>query len=586
MKQFFKYVVATITGLFILGAIFFIVLISMVSGMKEGKKVESKSNSVVVLNLNYPMNDRTGTDPFEELASGLSGKGEKAVGMYDVIKTIEHAKTDENVEGILLDLTYLNAGYGKLAEVRDALVDFKTSGKFVYAYGEVYYNRSYYFASVADSVFLNPKGSMMFNGMSAEVLFFKETLAKLGIEMQAIKHGEFKGAVEPFVLDGLSEQNRYQIDTYVQSVYSNFIHTIGSSRGIEDDVLKELANKFDVSNPNQALEHNLVDQLVYRDQMMSAMSNRMEVEEVKDIKLVKLAKYRQTIKPNTSKGKDRIAVIYANGNIVSGYGETNEIGSEKFAKALKSAREDEDVKAVVLRVNSPGGSALASDVIWRESTLLKNEKPLIVSMGDVAASGGYYISCLADTIFAMPNTITGSIGVFGMFPNAEKMLEKLGLHSEFIKTSEYADFGRIDRALNEKEVEILTTVIEDIYEDFVGIVSDGRGLSTDYVDSIGGGRVWTGTMAKENGLVDIHGGLLDAIDMAASKAGLENYKIKSYPKEKNPFEEIFASFSIASIKEKVMKSELGANYKIYEQISSLEKLNGIQAIMPFTLSPN
>jgi len=586
MKQFFKYVLATITGLFILSVIFLVIFISMVSGLKKGEKAVIDKNSVLVLNLNYAMGDRTPENPLEAFASELSGETGKSIGMYDVIRTIKHAKSDEKVKGILLDMTYVGAGYGKLGEIRAALEDFKTSGKFIYAYGEVFYNQTYYFASVADSVFLNPKGSMLFNGMAAEVTFIKQTLAKLGIEMQAIKHGDFKGAVEPFTRDDLSEQNRYQIDTYVQSVYGNFIHAIGTSRGISDDELKVIANELRVSTPEKALANKLVDKLAYRDEVVDAIMTRLEIEKSKDLSMIKMAKYYRSLPDSEIESKDKVAIIYASGDIVSGNGQSEEIGSEKFAKALKSAREDDDVKAVVLRVNSPGGSALASDVIWREAMLLKMKKPLIVSMGDVAASGGYYISCIADSILAMPNTITGSIGVFGMFPNAEKMLDKLGLHSEYVKTSEYADFGRMDRPLNSKEIEVFTEVIEKIYADFVGRVSEGRGLSTTYIDSIAQGRVWTGTMAKENGLVDVHGGLNDAIAIAAYKAGIEKYQIKAYPKEKNPFEEIFSSFGSTSIKERILKSELGENYKVYEQISRLEKLNGIQAIMPFSLSPN
>lgn len=587
MKQFLKFVLATITGFFILFGIFFIVFLSMINNLsKSDKKVEIDKNSVLTISLNYDLPDRSPNNPFEDFAADLAGEMGKTVGLYDVIKTIDAAREDKNVKGIFLDLTFVGAGYGKLSEVRAALEEFKTSGKFIYAYAEVLYNQTYYLASVADKIYLNPNGNIFFNGMSAEVLFIKETLAKLGIEMQAIKHGKFKGAVEPFTMDKLSDENRSQIDAYVQSVYQNFLVDISRTRNLSIDTLKAIVNNFSVSAPEQALAHKLVDQLAYRDEVMKAMAVKLKLEKDKEVSLVKLEKYFNSVNQVNEKIKDYIAVIYADGDIVSGNGQGQEIGSNKFAKALKDARTDKNVKAVVLRINSPGGSALASDVIWREAQLLKREKPLIVSMGDVAASGGYYIACMADTILAMPSTITGSIGVFGMFPNAEKMFDKLGMHFEYVKTSEYADFGRIDRPLNAKERELMLAFIEKVYKDFVDRVAEGRNMTFEMVDSIAQGRVWTGDMAIKNGLVDVHGGIMDAVKLAAGMAGSTEYRVKNYPESKSPFEDLMIGFSGAAIKEKFVKQELGEHYQLYRQMQQLEKRIGIQAIMPYTITTN
>ncbi|MCB0735339.1 MAG: signal peptide peptidase SppA [Flavobacteriales bacterium] len=587
MKQFLKFVLATITGIFILFAIFFLVILSLAGGMSKDKKAVIDSNSVLVVSLNYPMPERTNSSPFEAFAAGLSGDMTRPIGMYDVIQSIEHAKTDDKISGIFLDLTFVDAGYARLSEIRNALEDFKSSGKFIYAYGELYYNQTYYLASVADSVFLNPKGNMLFNGMAAEVTFLKETLAKLGIEMQVIKHGKFKGAVEPFTRDELSEANRHQINEYINSLFSQYVSTVGKSRNLTPDELKAMADSLSVTNPKQALAGKMVDELAYRDQVISHIKSRMGLGEDDDINYVKLAKYFAAGGVRSEDSHDsKIAVVYADGDIVSGNGEANEVGSDRFLKALRAAREDDDVKAVVLRVNSPGGSALASEVIWREAILTKAKKPLIVSMGDVAASGGYYISCMADTIVAMPNTITGSIGVFGMYPNASGLYDKLGLKTDYVKTSEYADFGRIDRPLNAGEMAMLTQFVEEIYTDFVGHVSEGRELTTQFIDSVAQGRVWTGEMAKENGLVDVHGGLNDAIKIAAFKAGIDSYDLQSYPNVKDPFAEFFESFGMASIKQKVIKQELGENYSIYQRLKKLQSMTGVQAVMPFSIGVN
>lgn len=584
MKQFLKYVLATITGIFLLMFIFFIVFAGIIASSSKKQTVEVEDNSILHLKLNYQIYDRPQDNPLEILAASLSGEMNKPVGLYDIVTCIEHAKTDEDIKGIFLDVSVLGAGYGKLSEIRNALEDFKSSGKFIYAYGEVFYNQSYYFASVADSVMLNPSGTMLFNGLAADVTFLKETLAKMGVEMQVIKRGKFKGAVEPFVLDQLSPENRKQISEYVESIYGELLSKVSASRNLTVEELRAIANEVRVKTSNDAVTHKLIDQLAYRDQVMDMLKNASGDEE---LHMISLPKYNSVVNPmGKSKSGDKVAVIYADGAIVSGNGQSNEIGSDKFAKALKEARENDKVKAVVLRINSGGGSALASDVIWRETQLLKGKKPLIVSMGDVAASGGYYIACLGDTILSMPSTITGSIGVFGLYPNAEKLFGKVGLHTEVVKTGEMSDFGRIDRPLNNNELTLLDAMIGQIYDQFLNRVETGRSLERSHLDTIAEGRVWTGIYAKDLGLVDAFGGLQDAIDIAADKAGLTKYKVAAYPKADNPFEMLFGDFGTTSIKNRWIEEELGAYYPVYSKLQRLKNLSGIQMIMPIEVELN
>jgi protease-4 len=586
MKQFFKYVLATITGLVALMLIFFLLFASIVASSSKGKEVTVKDNSVLHIKLNYMLQDRPHDNPFDQIAFDLSGGDEAPVGLIDVIQCLEKAKDDDKIKGVFLDLSALGAGYGKLSEVRNALEDFKSSGKFVYAYGEVFYNQSYYFASVADKIYLNPSGTILFNGLAADITFMKRTLEKLGVEMQVIKRGKFKGAVEPFVLDELSPENRRQITDYVESIYGEMLSGISKSRDLTIEELRTIANEVSVKSPKDAERLKLIDGVVYRDNVMTQIQN--DLGEEKEPNMLSLSKYNKSRTTSGGKlSKNKIAVVYASGDIVSGKGGEGQIGSDKFAETLRKLRENDKVKAVVLRVNSPGGSALASDVIWRETQLLKAKKPVIVSMGDVAASGGYFISCGADSIFAMPNSVTGSIGVFALYPNAEALYEKLGLKTDVVKTSSMADFGRIDRPLNEQEKELLDVMIGDVYEQFLGRVTEGRGLDRAHLDTIAQGRVWTGEYAKRLGLIDEFGGLEKAIEVAAYKAGIEDdYALRAYPKSDNPFEEIFSGFTMSSIKNKIVKEELGEYYSVYNKMERLKSLTGIQALMPFDINLN
>jgi len=586
MKQFFKYVLATITGVTLLGFIFFLILFSMAVNSGKNQKVTVKDNSILHLKLNYQIFDKPKSDPFDLFTASLMGEFVKPVGLYDIVTSIEHAKTDEKIKGIFLDLSTIGAGYAKLSEIRDALEDFKSSGKFIYTYGEVFYNQTYYFGSVADSIFLNPSGTMLYNGMAADVTFMKETLKKMGVEMQVIKRGKFKGAVEPFVLDSLSPANRKQITDYVNSIYNTFTSKISNSRGVGIDELMDIADSARVRTSENAITYKLVDKLIYRDEVMAILKNASGTDK-DEPQFISLAKYNRHVNPKSEPNtKPKVAIIYADGSIVSGNGQAEEIGSDKFAKAVKKARVDENVKAVVLRVNSPGGSALASDVIWRETKLLRAEKPLIVSMGDVAASGGYYISCMGEKILASPSTITGSIGVFGLYPNAEELMGDLGLHTDVVKTGELADFGRIDRPLTSEETKILDALVGQIYDQFLNRVETGRNLDRAHLDTIAEGRVWTGEYAKRHGLIDEYGGLVDAVELAAEAANITDYDVKNYPKSDNPFEDLLYELGGVSLKDRWVKQELGEYYTVYNKIKKLKNLSGIQMVMPYDINLN
>lgn len=582
MKSFVKYVLATVTGLVITAGLIVLVIIGIVGSMSKGKEVHLDEASVLHLKLNYPLKDRTDGDPLQFLAA-LNSEMDKPVGLMDLMEQIDHASGDPKIKGIFLDLSFVDAGYAKLSELRDALITYRESGKFVVAYSDMFYNKTYYLASAADKIYLNPKGSFIFNGMAADVTFVSEAMKKLGIELQPIKRGKFKGAIEPFVLDSLSPANREQIESYLHSIYGNFVNSLAVQRGISADEVDRIADEMLVKNPAEALEHKLVDGLVYRDEVYAMINDLIGKDEDTKIAFVKPAQYANSWK---AKGvpEGKIAVIYAEGGIVSGKGDKDEIGADAYAEALREIRLDDDIKAVVLRINSGGGSALASEIIWREADLLRQVKPLIVSMGDVAASGGYYIACMADTIFALPNTLTGSIGVFGLFPNFDKLLHNIGVHNEFVGTGKYSDFGRMDRALTEAEFAVIDTIVGDVYRSFLERVAAGRSMTVEEVDKIGQGRVWTGVMAKEAGLVDEFGGFYAAVKAAASRAGLDSWELVSYPHKTDMFTELMSIVDAEQAKQDFLKSELGHSYRYYELLKIASNLEGVQTLMPFTVT--
>lgn len=585
MKEFFKFMFASILGFFIsivlVGVVIFAIAAVALSSMDSDKKVDVGKNSVLYLNLDQAITERTPKNPFDGLPI-LGGEGKGGIGLGDFIKAVERAKTDDNVKCIYLNVSSPNAGMATLREVRNALIDFKKSGKKILAYSEVYSQGAYYLASVADKVYLNPEGDLEFKGFNSQLTFFKGTLEKLGIEAQVIRVGNYKSAVEPFILDKMSDYNRKQVTAYLNGLYNTFLGDISASRNVQRDSLYNIADKFKIRAPQDAVNYKLVDGLAYKDQVLEELKKLSGRTKKESIKTVTINDYA---KNNSSKGSDKneVAVIYANGDIVGGEGSDEQIGSERISRAIRKARLDDDIKAVVLRVNSPGGSALASDVIWREIVLTKKEKPVIASFGDVAASGGYYIACAADSIFVQPNTITGSIGVFGIIPNFQNLLtNKLGVTFDGVKTGEYADIMSVNRPMTAGEHFIIQSQLNRVYAGFVKRVADGRKKSTAYIDSIGGGHVWIGTDAVQIGLADRLGSFNDAITAAAKKANLKDYKVVEYPEVIDPIKS-FISEGKDRIKTYYTKQELGENYTMYKEMKKVLGMTGIQARMPFAV---
>lgn len=583
MREFFKYLFASMLGFFlsivIVFVICFVVVVGLISSIDSDKTVVVSNNSVLFLNLDQAITERTPKNPFGNLP--IVGSEEKdGIGLNDFLKAVQKAKTDDNIKCIYLNVSSPNAGFATLREVRNALIDFKKSHKKIIAYSEVYTQGAYYLASVADKVYLNPEGALEFKGFSSELTFFKGTLEKVGVEMQVIRVGNYKSAVEPFILDKMSDYNRKQVTAYVGGLYNTFLTDIAQSRNIQKDSLYNIADNYKVQQPQDAVNFKMIDALKYKDQILEelkGLSGRTRGENIRAVSINDYAKNNT----DTGEGKDKIAVIYANGEINGGEGSDNQIGSERISRAIRKARLDDNIKAVVLRVNSPGGSALASDVIWREVVLTRKEKPVIASFGDVAASGGYYIGCAADSIFVQPNTITGSIGVFGIIPNFQNLMtNKLGITFDGVKTGKYADIMATNRPMTAGERFIIQNELNRIYSGFVSRVADGRKKSKAYIDSIGGGHVWIGTDAVQIGLADRIGSFNDAIKAAAKKAKLKNYKVVEYPDVIDPWKSLMDE-GTDKIKTYYTKQELGDNYMLYQQMKKVIASSGIQARMPF-----
>jgi protease-4 len=586
MKEFFKFVFASMLGVilsfFVLILLSIFTIIGIASTVGEESQVEVEDQSVMHLRLDYPITERTSKNPLENL-NVFGIESERNIGLNDILISIEKAKTDKKIKGIYIDVSYIQSGYAAIEEIRNKLIDFKKSGKFVLAYSEVYTKGAYYLASAANKVYLNPQGMIDFRGFSTEITFFKGALDKLEIEPQIIKVGTYKSAVEPFILDKMSKANKEQVTSFLGSLYDHYITKIAESRNIPKDSLLTVANLVLVRTAEDGVKYRLVDGLKYKDEVLSELKSLTGIVQSKDLNSVAIADYVSIANEQKSSSSNRIAVVYAVGEIISGEGNDETIGSERISRAIRKARTDKKVKAVVLRINSPGGSALASDVIWREVELTKKVKPVMVSMGDVAASGGYYIACNADSIFAQPNTITGSIGVFGIIPNMQKFFNnKLGITFDGVKTGKFADIS-ITRPLQEDEKMMLQQEINQIYKTFTQKVADGRRKSVSYIDSIGQGRVWSGSEALKNGLVDRLGNIDDAIRAAAKKAKLKEYKIVEFPSQKDPFQEIFETSS-DKIRTYFTKQELGDSYIYYQQLKSVINRSGMQARIPFEIT--
>lgn len=583
--KFLGNVLATIVGIFVFTLLFFfgILFIGAVFGGDE-QSVEVKENSVIELNLSQIQYDYAGkfSDPWVTAFSN-----ETQIGLTDVIAAIKAAKKDENIKGISILNNYSSLGMAQSKAVRDALEDFKKSGKFVMAYANSYSQQDYYLNSVANTIYLNPVGEMEFKGMSSDVLFFKDFQEKTGVKMEVIRHGKYKSAVEPFLENKMSDANREQITALLNSIWNSVVVDIAKSRNVSVQKLNEIANGLLARTPEMAKAQKLVDVIAYEDVYHNAIKKLLKVDSKEDYESVSILDYTQnfittSIPTDTS---DEIAIIYAQGDIESGEGDVNVIGEGSMRRSIIEARDNEDVKAIVLRIDSPGGSALTSDLIWREIELAKKVKPVVVSMGNYAASGGYYIACNASKIFAENNTITGSIGVFGILPNFSGLSTKMGIYSEQVNTHQNAGNYNPFSPIDEKFKAVTLEGVEKVYSTFVSHVAKGRKMTFAQVDAIAQGRVWTGSEALKLGLVDKIGGLDDAITEAARLSKTKNYSTKNYPEFEKDFDEFLENFPFARTRERFIKEEIGEeNYRMIEQIKRAQNYKGIQARMPFEIS--
>ncbi len=606
MKNFFGSFFGSLVGVIVAGIICTIIFAAIVvSGFKSAfsfgdeQHFKVKSNSVLMLRFDQPIKERGIKNPLSELGLGSFGK-ESGMGLDEIMKSIKKAETDTAIKGIYLDLnSEIVASPATIEEIRNSLLNFKSSKKFIYAYSEMYSQKGYYLATVSDKIFLNPQGEMMFKGISAQIMYYKNALEKLNVQMQVFRHGKFKSAVEPYLLDKMSAANRLQIETLLNSVWKHMLAGISKQRGISEEELQKIADNLSVNFPEEALQLKMVDELKYKDEVTEFLKQKLSLKEKDKINYVSLGKYGEAGKKmkwddeeegeeKVSSSKKKLAVIYCVGGIESGKGDEETIGSETIAKAIKDARTDSSIKAIVLRVNSPGGSALASDVIWREVLLAKKSKPVVVSMGDVAASGGYYISCAADRIFAQPNTITGSIGVFGLMPNVQKLFsEKLGINIDTVNTAKHSDLGTMYRTATPFEAAYIQKSVEKVYDTFTKRVAEGRNMKQADVDSIGQGRVWSGVDALKINLVDELGGINDAIKYTAKKANLkeDEYELVSFPKQKDALQALLKGKKDDE-EAKTMRQHLGIFYDYMQSAQTILKMKGVQARLPFDIIVN
>lgn len=579
MKQFLKYTLATIVGIMIVSLIssfmFFMIIGALLSSSESVTSL--KPNSVYQLDVRGTLVERSKDDPFAMLLSGRYT--DTSIGLDDILSNINKAKNNPNIVGIRLNCGALSGGYASVKEIRDALADFKESGKFIIAYADNYTQKMYYLASVADEVYLNPVGALSFNGIASSAVFYKDMFDKLGIEMQVVKVGEFKSAVEPYINTQMSEANKKQVNVYVSSIWNNLLKEVSASRDIPVLLLNGYADEaMDFSAPEKAVEYGMIDDLLYSTDIDELINSKLydakdKVTYVKHSSMI-------TVPDDRKYNKQKLAVIYAVGGI--DMDEADGINSARLVKTINKVAKDSSIEAVVFRVNSPGGSAYGSEQIWHALSKLQESKHLVVSMGDYAASGGYYISCLADKIYAQPNTLTGSIGVYGLIPNVEKLTDKIGLDFDVVKTNKMSDALSINRPFTSEEYDLMQQYVNRTYEIFVKRCADGREMTTEQIKAIAEGRVWTGENALEIGLVDELGSLSDAIDAAAEAAGLLAYSVVQYP-EKEDFTTRLLNNMSEEVEVRFLKANLGEQYQLFKEVSNIGKQNGIHARMPYVL---
>lgn len=583
--KFLRNLIANILAIFIVLFLCFVGIFAIIAAASSEQKVTLSNNAVLKLTFSQPINEIPTEDPFSELNLPM-GTNASTLGLKDIKEVLLSAKDDDRIQGIYLKLSGVSAGFGILREVRNALIDFKTSGKFMIAYGEYMTEGAYYLASVADRVALNEAGMLEFNGLAAEKTYYKGMFDKLGIKAQVFKVGSFKSAVEPYIATNMSEADKEQTLTYLNDLYNLYLEDLAESLGKTRGELEVISDSMYVENIESAFEYGLITDIAYEDSVNNIIREELGGDPDDKIPFISLAKYSKAKQTSTKNSSNRVAVILAEGAIVSGEGDHGMIGSDKLVKQLRKARKDKRVKAIVLRVNSPGGSALASDVIWREVQLTKKEKPIIASMSDLAASGGYYIAMGCDTIVALPNTLTGSIGIFSVYFQLDEFLaDKVGVTFDEVSTGELSNLGSPFDEFSEFEASKLQKGVNEGYERFTQKAADGRNMAIEDLKKVAGGRVWTGKTAKELGLVDILGGLTESIEVAAAMSGIsDDYSVRYYPQKQNLLENIFSTNTFAQLKQNQLKEELGPLYPTFKQIKELKTLQGTQARLPYQIT--
>ena len=578
MKSFFKYLFATILGLFIFSIIWVVIFFGIIGAAMSGsKEVKISDNSVFELKLEGILVERHKNDVISSFASEINSSVSE-IALDDIMASIDKATDNDNIKGIYLHIGDFSASVASLQEIYKGLEKFKKTGRFIVAYADSYGNGTYYLSSIADKVYMNPSGTLALTGINISTVFFKDLLSKIGVEMQIFKVGTFKSAVEPFTQTSMSEANRLQLTTFINSIWTEITKTIARNRGISDTEVNLYADSgLFLDDAQTAVQHKLIDSLVYSSDMKEIIEKRVDKDynalTINDMKFVAR---------NKEYSKNRIAIVYAVGEI-DGSNKNDGIDSEDISEDLLDIADNDKIKAVVLRINSPGGSAYGSEQIWKAVSVVKSKKPIVVSMGDYAASGGYYIACNTDKIFAQPTTLTGSIGIFGIFPNIGGLTDKLGIKFDNVKTNKYSDFGATYRPMNTEERVILQRYINNGYELFTKRCAEGRNMNIDSLKAIAEGRIYSGTDAMRLGLVDEMGGLEEAITFAAKKANISNYTLKYYPSVKSLIEQISDIFS-TSVEERIVKSQLGENYRLFRTIQRAQTTTGIKAIMPYSIT--
>ena len=583
MKSFFKIFIASLLALIVFSILGVMVLIGIAASASSSDKPVIGSDAVLVLDLSKPYKETVQENPFASLAT--DGDFETP-SLFDMVRLIEHAKLDANVKGIYILASSNVNGFGASEEIRKALLDFRKSKKFVVAYGETISQKGYAVANVAQKIFVHPQGGLEWAGFSSNLVFLKGMLDKLEIKPQIFYAGKFKSATEPLRETQMTDANRLQTSVWLGDLYNQFLYQTAAARNLDTAFIRSLAVEGTIQTAADAVKYNLIDGLKYDDQVKNEITGRLNLAVNSKINFIYFGEYAKSVTLNESSASEKIAVIYANGDIISGTGADEQVASDDYKELIRKARLDKSVKAIVLRVNSPGGSALASDVIWREVSLAKKEKPVVVSMGDVAASGGYYIACNANKVFANASTITGSIGVFSIVPNIESFLKnKIGITTDRVRTGPFADMGSMDRALTAPEKMFFQASTDSIYNTFKSRVAEGRKRNMEYVDSIAQGRVWTGTRGLSVGLVDEIGTLSDAIKAAASMAKITTYRLKEYPEKKNILEQLFNNYK-RTVSLHLIESELGVDHLLMmQQVKKVKAMVGVpQAKLPYTIS--